>query len=177
MPIRNSRAMPNGAVMALKNGAWMDSLVPRMASATRGKTVPRNTVKAIPIRNRLLSRKALSRLSRVSAVWRDSSSRMRLKSRKNEITMAKVRKTRKAGPTSDWAKACTELSTPERTMKVPRMDRPKVTMISTMFQTFIMLRFSCRITEWRKAVPVSQGIREAFSTGSQPQYPPQPSSS
>ena len=29
---------------------------------------------------------------------------------------------------------------------------------------------------WRNAVPVSQGIRDAFSTGSQAQYPPHPSS-
>ena len=31
-------------------------------------------------------------------------------------------------------------------------------------------------TEWMKAVSVSQGINEAFSTGSQAQYPPHPSS-
>ena len=37
------------------------------------------------------------------------------------------------------------------------------------FHTRIMPRFSCIITECRNAVPVSQGISEAFSTGSQPQ--------
>jgi hypothetical protein len=55
------------------------------------------------------------------------------------------------------------------------MESRKIEKISDMFQIFNMPRFSCIITECRKAVPVSQGIREAFSTGSQPQFPPQPS--
>ena len=46
---------------------------------------------------------------------------------------------------------------------------------SQTFHTRIMPRFSCIITECRNAVPVSHGISDAFSTGSQPQYPPQPS--
>ena len=33
------------------------------------------------------------------------------------------------------------------------------------------------IVEWKKAVAVSQGRKPAFSTGSQAQNPPQPSSS
>src|SRR3972149_4539639 len=70
----------------------------------------------------------------------------------------------------DCAKACTELSTPLRVRKVPKRQRKKVPKISTMFQTFIMPRFSCIITECRKAVPVSQGRSEAFSTGSSRQY-------
>ena len=67
------------------------------------------------------------------------------------------------------AKACTELRMPLRVRKVPKMQRKKVVKISTMFQTFIIPRFSCIITECRKAVPVNHGSREAFSTGSQPQ--------
>ena len=42
-------------------------------------------------------------------------------------------------------------------------------MIKKTFQTFNIPFRSCTITECRKAVPVSQGIREAFSTGSHPQ--------
>ena len=45
----------------------------------------------------------------------------------------------------------------------------KVVKTSQTFQTFIMPRFSCIITECRKAVPVIQGRSEAFSTGSQAQ--------
>ena len=78
-------------------------------------------------------------------------------------------------PIEDWAKACTELTTPLRVRKVPKIESMKVEKISHMFQVFNMPRFSCIITECRKAVPVSHGMSEAFSTGSQPQYPPHPS--
>src|SRR6185369_8932182 len=78
-------------------------------------------------------------------------------------------------PIGDWAKAWTELTTPERVRKVPKMQRKKVAETRTAFHTFIMPFFSCIMTEWRKAVAVIQGRSEAFSTGSQPQYPPQPS--
>src|ERR1700728_3827869 len=74
----------------------------------------------------------------------------------------------------DCAKACTELTRPERVSSVPRMESMKVEKISHTFQFFIMPRFSCIITECRKAVPVSHGISEAFSTGSHPQYPAHP---
>ena len=78
-------------------------------------------------------------------------------------------------PISDCAKAWTELTKPPRVIIVPKMHRKKVADIRMMFQAFIIPFFSCIITECRKAVPVSQGSSEAFSTGSQPQYPPQPS--
>src|SRR5690242_20121293 len=77
-------------------------------------------------------------------------------------------------PIDDWAKACTELTTPLRVRNVPRMESMKVEKISHTFHVFSIPRFSCIITECRKAVPVSQGKNEAFSTGSHPQYPPQP---
>src|ERR1700693_2654859 len=75
----------------------------------------------------------------------------------------------------DCAKACTELTTPERVRKVPKMHRKKVAEIRTMFHTFIIPFFSCIITECRNAVAVIHGSRDAFSTGSHAQYPPQPS--
>ena len=69
----------------------------------------------------------------------------------------------------DCAKACTELTTPDRVRNVPKMHRKNVAEISTMFHTFIMPFFSCIMTECRNAVPPSQGSSEAFSTASQPQ--------
>src|SRR6476646_12190542 len=77
-------------------------------------------------------------------------------------------------PILDCAKACTELTRPARVSMVRRIESMKVIKISHTFQTFIMPRFSCIMTECRNAVVESQGSREAFSTGSQPQYPPQP---
>src|ERR1700688_3159626 len=89
--------------------------------------------------------------------------------------MPNARKVTKYLPISERANACTDCTTPERVRNVPRMHRKNVVEISTMFQTFIMPFFSCIITECRNAVAVIHGSREAFSTGSQPQYPPQPS--
>ena len=78
---------------------------------------------------------------------------------------------------SDSVKAWTELMTPERVRNVPRIVRQKVAMTSDRFQTRSIPRRSCTITEWMNAVAVSHGSRDAFSTGSQAQYPPQPSTS
>src|SRR5437870_10476139 len=65
---------------------------------------------------------------------------------------------------------------PLRVSRVPKIDMIKVRMINTIFQTFSMPFFSWTMTECRNAVPISQGIIEAFSTGSHAQKPPQPSS-
>ena len=74
------------------------------------------------------------------------------------------------------AKACTEVSTPERTRKVPSSDSEKVRIASRIVQIFSASRFSITTAECSSAVPASHGISEAFSTGSQNQKPPQPSS-
>src|ERR1700716_2081452 len=89
--------------------------------------------------------------------------------------MASSRKPTNQLPMLDCAKACTELTTPLRVSSVPRMQRKNVQNTNHTFHTFIIPRFSCIITECRNAVPVSHGSSDAFSTGSQPQYPPQPS--
>src|SRR4029077_16052073 len=78
-------------------------------------------------------------------------------------------------PILEFANACTELTTPLRVKNVPRMHSKNVQNTSHTFHTFIIPRFSSIITECRNPVPVSQGSSDAFSTGSQPQYPPQPS--
>ena len=43
-------------------------------------------------------------------------------------------------------------------------------------QLFKASRFSATLAEWSKAVAASQGMKLAFSTGSQNHQPPQPSS-
>ena len=70
---------------------------------------------------------------------------------------------------SPSVKAWTEAMTPDRVRNVPRMVRLNVAHTSDRFQTRSMPRRSCTITEWMKAVPVSHGSSEAFSTGSHPQ--------
>ncbi len=74
------------------------------------------------------------------------------------------------------AKVCTESMSPERVRKVAKIVRRKVTTTRHMFHTFNMPRVSWICIECRKAVAVSQGSSDAFSTGSQNQYPPHPSS-
>ncbi len=73
------------------------------------------------------------------------------------------------------AKACTEVSTPERTRKVPISDSEKVRIASRMVQVLSVSRFSTTIAECKSAVPMIHGMNEAFSTGSQYHQPPQPS--
>ena len=74
------------------------------------------------------------------------------------------------------AKLWTEFRMPERTMNVPLSEREKVPIASRTVQVFRASRFSTTIAECSRAVPVSHGSRLAFSTGSQNQNPPQPSS-
>jgi hypothetical protein len=54
-------------------------------------------------------------------------------------------------------------------MKVPRMVRRKHPRDRLTVHSFRVCRRSCTIAEWRKAVAVSQGRKDAFSTGSQAQ--------
>ena len=74
------------------------------------------------------------------------------------------------------AKACTEVSTPDRTRKVPSSDRIKAPMASTAVQCGNARRPSRTASVCASAASTSQGMKEAFSTGSQNHQPPQPSS-
>ena len=78
-------------------------------------------------------------------------------------------KIRNGTPSVEAPKAWIESRIPERTRKVPSSASTPVARISDAFQTFSIPRFSWIITECRNAVPISHGISEAFSTGSQPQ--------
>ena len=74
------------------------------------------------------------------------------------------------------AKAWTDVNTPERTRKVPSKDSEKAEMANNTVQFLKLPRFSVAASEWISAVPTSQGMNEAFSTGSQNHQPPQPNS-
>ncbi len=68
-----------------------------------------------------------------------------------------------------WLKACTEAITPERVRNVPNSVRLKVRITSARFHRRSMRRRSWIITECSRAVPVSHGMKAAFSTGSHAQ--------
>ena len=73
------------------------------------------------------------------------------------------------------ANACTDVTTPERTRKVPSSDSENATIASNTVQLLNAPRFSVTASEWMRAVPMSQGMNDAFSTASQNHQPPQPS--
>ena len=66
--------------------------------------------------------------------------------------------------------------TPERTKNVPNKLKAKVKIANIIVQALNTPRFSVTANECNNATPPSQGINDAFSTGSQNHQPPQPSS-
>jgi hypothetical protein len=86
-----------------------------------------------------------------------------------EPSASTAMKTRNGTPTVEAPKAWIESRIPERTRNVPSTASTPVARISDTFQTRSIPRFSWIITECRNAVPVSHGISDAFSTGSQAQ--------
>ncbi len=131
--------------------------------------MPQSTVKQASSNSRLLNRKLDSREISDSSLCSLRRCDLFLKKKKVNVTSVISRNHLNHPPIEDWAKACTELMMPLRVRNVPRIASQKVAKISHMFHIFNMPRFSCIITECRNAVPVSQGMSEAFSTGSHPQ--------
>src|SRR5208282_624306 len=126
-------------------------------------------VKQTTSKRRLLNRKLDSRETSDSSLCSDLRCDRFATRKKLQTARVNPMNTRNHEPIDDCANACTELITPDRVRKVPSIESRKVAKMSAMFQTFNMPRFSCIITECRKAVPVSHGMSEAFSTGSHPQ--------
>src|SRR5277367_1513343 len=169
MPVRKIKANPIGMLMRLKNGASTLIFSPVTASEITGNMVPHSTAKQLATRIRLLNMKLDSRDITLSRRASDFRYFRRSKIRITVAAIPTARNITKYLPMGDCAKACTELTTPERVRNVPKMHRKNELETSTMFQTFIMPFFSCIMTECRKAVLLSQGRNDAFSTGSQAQ--------
>ena len=150
--------------------------VPRTASEITGKSVPQNTEKHITTNTILLKRNPLSREVNDSILLVDRRSFIRVYMRPKEATNIKKTNVKNMGPNEEAVNECTELMTPDLVRNVPKIQRVNVRMISTIFHTRSISFFSCMIIEWTNAVAVSHGIKLAFSTGSQAQYPPQPNS-
>jgi hypothetical protein len=136
--------------------------------------VPASTTSAKAANNRLLSRNAASRESgeSIRPGARNLSPRQAISATPPNAQTPK--KINSHEPMLDSENACTEFTTPERVRNVPRMVRQNVEITSERFQTRNIPRRSWTMSEWMNAVAVSHGSSDAFSTGSQPQYPPQP---
>src|SRR3546814_2856722 len=161
----------SGTKVALKSGGSTETLEPSTASRNKGESVTRKTAAQAAARKRLLTTMAPSRLigAKRPPAFRAGA---RMAKSVSEPPMARASRMRMKKPRSgSVAKACTEVSTPERTMKVPMSDREKVRMASRMVHTFSALRFSTTMAGWSSAVPSSQGRKETFSTATQNQQP------
>ena len=134
-----------------------------------GKNVPQKTTKHSPTSTRLLARKIASRDSSESSRCSERSTSRRVTTSAIEPRIITAISVTNGTPSVDAPNAWIESRIPERTRKVPRMASTPVASTSETFQTRSIPRFSWIITECRKAVPVSHGISDAFSTGSQAQ--------
>ena len=125
---------------------------------------------------KLLSIIALSRLKNENETWLVILGAFRANNKRAPPTANKSIVSIKMPRSGSEAKACTEVKTPDRTRKVPSRHKKNVKIANNNAQILSVLRFSITITECNKAVPNSQGIKLAFSTGSQNHQPPQPNS-
>ncbi len=160
----------------LKYGGPTEILPMPRASRNNGYRVPNSTPPAAATSRMLLSSSSASRDRSLNPPLAASpGARQPYNTRADPvITPSSIRMNRpRAG--SD-AKACTETSTPERTRNVPSRLRLKAAIAKRMVQLLNRPRFSVTARECISAVPTSQGMNEAFSTGSQNHQPPQPSS-
>ena len=173
--ITHISATNSGPNVMLKNGAPTEILAPVSPSRANGYSVPTNTVRQAVVRKRLLNTSAPSREIGANrppclSIGPRQANNARLPPM-NSTRMIRMNTPR----VGSLAKECTEVSTPERTRKVPISDSEKVRIASRIVHIFNELRFSITTAECNNAVPVSHGMKEAFSTGSQNQKPPQPS--
>ena len=176
----NTAAANNGAMIgknvASKNGPPTDTFLPVNKSSIKGYRVPKRTVAVAVASNRLFSTKAPSRLTGANRPP-DFKSGARTAYRISDPPITSTKNPRIKYPRSgSVAKAWTDVRMPERTIKVPNRLSEKVKIASKMVHDFKVSRRSTTTAECSKAVPASHGMNEAFSTGSQNQKPPQPSS-
>ena len=136
-------------VIRLKYGVPTEMRSSFRASTTSGKIVPTRITKANAPNSTLLARKAPSREMGESMRPGDRSRSPRHPISAIVVSTISEKNTINAGPMLDSVKACTDSSTPERVMNVPRMVSANVAHSSEMFQTRSMPRRSCTITECR----------------------------
>ena len=138
--------------------------------------MPMKTTKHDTAKSTLLAKSALSRLTMENSPLASKALARNAKSVKAP-PMNTPRIIRMNTPRSgSLAKECTDVMTPERTMKVPISEKPKAMMAKRMVQAFRLSRFSTTMALCNRAAAISHGMKLAFSTGSQNQKPPQPSS-
>ncbi len=161
--------MASGSTVALKNGAPTLIFCPSSKSAKGGYIVPTTTTAQIEHSRMLFSTNAPSREIGANTPP-DANRGARSANSSSEPPITSPSNARIKMPRAgSLAKECTEFKMPERTRNVPDSDSENVPMASSTVQIFRLSRFSTTIAECTSAVPVSHGINDAFSTGSQNQ--------
>ena len=153
----------------MKKGAPTVIFSPFTASDKTGNIVPQKTEKQIKPKIILLNRNPLSLDVKDSILLLAFNVGSLTRIRAIQIIRIRIIKPRNIGPKSETANEWTEDIIPLRVKNVPKIQRINVVNIKIIFQVFSIPFFSWIIMECRKAVPVSQGINDAFSTGSQAQ--------
>ena len=138
--------------------------------------MPNNTDAAATTSNTLFASNADSRETKLNLPPSPTLGALQANRRRDEPTTNTKNPRIKTPRSGSVAKACTEVNTPDRTKNVPKSDKENVIIAKSTVQTLKLPRFSVTKSECIRAVPQSQGINEAFSTGSQNHQPPQPNS-
>ena len=138
--------------------------------------MPTSTASAAEVSSRLLIASAVSRLTGENTAFAFRSGARQAKSANEPPMVAAMIARMKTPRSGSLAKAWTEVRTPERTRNVPSRLKAKASSARNTVQAFIASRRSQTMALCNRAAPASQGSSEAFSTGSQNQKPPQPSS-
>src|SRR5262249_7188104 len=137
---------------------------------------PTNTTVSATSSNTLLSSKVVSRLTMSNAAPPCRVGARQANSASAPPMAPAISTMMKKPRVGSLAKACTEDNTPERTRKVPIKLNENPPIASNKVQVRKAPLRSVASALCSSAVATSQGISDAFSTGSQNQKPPQPSS-
>ena len=176
IPSRKANGTISHANKVLKNGAPIDTEPKPNCLCTSGNSVPISTTTSAAINNTLLANRAFSR-DTSSKLPRTRTDEPFSANSNSEPPMTNTRKPRMNMPRAGSdANACTETRIPERTRKVPNRLSENAEIASSTVHALKVPRFSVTASECISAVPASQGMNDAFSTGSQNHQPPQPSS-
>ena len=169
IPLSRTSASASGTTYWSNHGGPTDALSPVTASEMSGKKVPKKITAQSPTSTRLLPRKTASRDSSESSLFSLRSDSRRDTTRAIEPAIITAMSVTNGTPSVEAPKAWIESRIPERTRNVPRIASTPVDSTSDAFQIFSIPRRSWIMIEWMNAVPVSHGISDAFSTGSQAQ--------
>ena len=174
-PISMTITSSMGPLTRSKKGLPTVTTVSLAASEKIGKIVPQSVTNATVRNSTFWARKALSRDSidsRRPLLLSVSDFQMNSAVEAISVTAMNIRNSQ---PIDDCANEWTDGTGPPRLMNMPSWAMVKATMIIIMFHILNMPRRFWTMIECTNAVIASQGMRAEFSTGSQAQYPPQPS--